>query len=488
MGNICSTNGETSTKPATFHKNTQTSSKLFENDLIRNSISRKHSAILTFFISKLKKHHKASLDIFFSIWKNFHELEISELPENEDLEGYEEEDPEVKLDKNNLVEAKDRINLENQQALKDCPLFPYVSKENLEKPLPVSFLFRFFEEMMDKKYEADVASLQVNRALTSIPEFFLDHLNRAYGLKKLAHKAMLQILKTIEILYSEGNSYVKVICRLLQIYDPQPLPIQLAWFLTKARVELNKILTSRKVTAKLKRSEEVHLIDAVNLVYSLFENDKFSRAKAVSLMKPKILNDEEFLEFKISNKLTRIGFTSEGLFMVLDNDMTGQVSFKTLIEFLKKNAEMILNELDVNVLKNNLDPKNYGFIAKDLFLAKFQVKSSADYQKNELLLVSKAMFLSTLIEVYKTIRLKDTAFLTFLFKQYKKTKISQTDFKEILLKLDNRLLNEQISDLYEESLIYNTDYSLDGVLLDSLIRTVFHYAIGRRGVRDFGNI
>ena len=44
--------------------------------------------------------------------------------------------------------------------------------------------------MMDKKYEADQADLQARRPMRTLTEFMWDHLNRVYGLKSLARKAL----------------------------------------------------------------------------------------------------------------------------------------------------------------------------------------------------------------------------------------------------------------------------------------------------------
>ena len=60
----------------------------------------------------------------------------------------------------------------------------------------LSSIFRFFEEMLNRKYDTDLASMNTNRALESIPDFFLRYLSRVYGLKKLAQKALSQMLVT----------------------------------------------------------------------------------------------------------------------------------------------------------------------------------------------------------------------------------------------------------------------------------------------------
>ena len=498
MGSICSICEETLTfkhyaKPVLQVKSTQTglwnTTEVDQSSDLGISVEKSQKAKLALVVHYAKKHVKRNLRKIFFTWKNFQYLDEDEQRALEDLEIFEEDEhPEVKIDRKILVDAQDKINSENLQVIKECPLYCYAEllPSNKEQAMPLSSLLRFFEEMIDKKYESDTANLLIKRPLASIPDFFLDHLVRVYGLKKLAQKAMWQMMKTLKQLSEQNHSYGKIMCRLLQVYDSQPIPTQLAWFMTRAQFEFKKVLSSKK-QLKIRRLEEIHLIEAVNLTYSLFETDKFSRAKAISMLKPKIMTEEEFLMFRIYNKIIRMGNTAEILFSVLDVEGTGSIQLKSFLEYIKKNLEVIMNQADVRMIQGNFDGKDSGVVSKEVFLAKLQVKPFPEYMKNEKLTISKSTFLYTLAEVYKIIQLRDTAFLSSMFTSYKKLKITQSEFSEILSKLETRLHHEQMRDYYEEAVLLNSDYSLDGVLLDALIKVVFKNGIGRRGIRDFSN-
>lgn len=498
MGSICSICEEKlifehQIKTIGHSKPTQTpmwnTDELEQNNQLGISAEKRQKAKMNLVFHYAKKHVKRNLRRALYIWKNFQCLDEDDQRGLEDLEIFEEDEhPEVKIDRKILVDAQDKINSENLQVIKECPLYPYAEllPSNKEQPMPLSSLLRFFEEMMDKKYESDTANLLIKRPLASIPDFFLDHLVRVYGLKKLAQKAMWQMMRTLKQLSEQNHSYGKIMCRLLQVYDSQPIPTQLAWFITRAQYEFKKILSNKK-QLRIRRLEEIHLIEAVNLIYALFDSDKFSRAKALCMLKPKIMTEEEFLMFRIYNKVIRMGNTAEILFSVLDVEGTGIIQLKFFLEYIKKNLEVIMNQAEVMIIQQNFDAKDTGVIPRDIFLAKLQVKPFPEYMKNEKLTISKSTFLYTLAEVYKIIQLRDTAFLSSMFTSCKKIKLNQSEFSEILSKLDPRLHHEQMRDYYEEAVLLNSDYSLDGVLLDALIKVVFKNGIGRRGIRDFRN-
>lgn len=52
--------------------------------------------------------------------------------------------------------------------------------------MPYVNIFRFFEDLMDKKFELDNSDIAANKRPQDIAEFMLEHLNRMFGLKKLA--------------------------------------------------------------------------------------------------------------------------------------------------------------------------------------------------------------------------------------------------------------------------------------------------------------
>ena len=365
-------------------------------------------------------------------------------------------------------------------------MLQYSTRSN-EQAMALNIVFRIFEELMDKKYEADQANFLTNRVPNSIPDFFIDHLKRVYGLKILAQKAMSQMMISLKELYDQNHNYGRIICRLLQIYDPQPIPTPLALFITKARHDMNKIIGSKKQGKRQNTLEEIQIIEAINLVYTLFETDKFSRAKGILLLKPKIMNEEEYLLFRICNKIIRMGQTIENIFIMFDEDSQGYLTRGNVIEGVKKILEISLSQQEIEMLNDTIDPKESNCITHDQFLGKLSLKQYLEQTKDQRLTISKSHFLGILIEIYNIVQIRDTAILTSIFKSYKKIKINQLEFLGMIGKIDNKISQDQSFILFKEALLLNDDCSLDGVTSDAFIKVVFKHAIGRRGLRDFRN-
>ena len=247
------------------------------------------------------------------------------------------------------------------------------------------------------------------------------------------------------------------------------------------------MISNKRQAKKLKKLDEIHLVEAINLIYLLFDTDKFSRGKAIQLLKPKIISEDEYLIFRICQKIIRMGQTAENVFSMFDCNSNGTLTKTMVIDNIKKILEISFTDNDIKSLMTILDPKDTNSISREQFLSKISIKHYLEQTKDERITVSKSHFLEVLIEVYHIVQIKDTAILTSLFKSYNKAKINQTDFTEIISKIDNKLSQDQAEFYYNSALLQNSDATLDGVTIDAFIKCVFQNSIGKRGVRDFSN-
>ena len=397
-----------------------------------------------------------------------------------------EENEDIEVSHRLLTEAEEMINSENLIVLKQNPLNNFNTSQCSEaKPIELLTVFRFCEEMLDKKYDVDLVSLKTNRPPESIPDFFINYLNRYYGLKKLAQNFMSQILVSLKNLYDENHSYAKTMCKLLQIYDPDPIPTQLAVFLTKARSKLQSI-SGKKQQKGSTKLDEVHLDEAMKLIYALLETDKFSRSRALLYLKPSSLTEEEYLMFRIGHKINRMGLTVENVFSKFDSEDQGYITKFQLYRNLMSILELSLSNEDVEALDSMLDLNNTDLITPEEFSNSFSTKFYLENKNDKSLIITRYQFFEALIQTYKIVQIKDTALLTHLFQDYNKPMISRDDFSAILLKLDSKLSCTSI-DSYFASLQTDDPSSEQCISLESLISCVFKYAIGRRGLRDFSN-
>ncbi|CAG9320877.1 unnamed protein product [Blepharisma stoltei] len=453
----------------------------------------------------MKKYSLQNLSASIDRWK-----EILEDPEHLETEGsvmfktiefdvtsiYDDDDN--KVNQAGVKAALDMLSEEQKATISENPLMIYYEahRGRGEKPMSIQNVFRFFEEMLDKKYEADCADLEAKRAPRTMPDYMMDHLIRVYGLKKIAHKALCQIIPTLEELNKKRHSLGILFSRLIQVIHHDPIPYQLALFLTKARIEFNKLVTNalkdmktRNIEAKAGKSDNdgaAFLIDVMNLIYNLFDTDRGSRGKAISLLKPERFTSEQFMVFRICHKIIRMGETAENVFAGFDVDRKdNEISRDQLIEGMRKELELAMPEDEATILFNVLDPKNTGKISRDTFLQKIDIKSHYENCKSLNLTIKKSKFWMVLIDVYKTVQIKDAAFLMSWFNSQGKTHLNFDEFKNYVLLLDPDLFPEEIQSYYDDGLRLNADASLDGLTSESFCKVIIRESIGGKGVRDF---
>lgn len=203
-------------------------------------------------------HH--GLNASFLMWKayeppmqmeNFDET-MSINSASTDGEVFEEniEKKDVKEAKNLLKEIK-RAYLEDNEVLKAYKKFGLGN----EKPMTRINIFKFFEELMDKKFITDEQDLAAKRIPRNMTEFMLEQLNRQFGLKRIAMKQLSQIIPGLHTLIEEKHAYGTLFCRMLQLFHPDPIPFNLAFYLTKIRMKFNELSEkAEKQQAALERS------------------------------------------------------------------------------------------------------------------------------------------------------------------------------------------------------------------------------------------
>mmetsp|Transcript_27901 Transcript_27901/g.27583 ORF Transcript_27901/g.27583 Transcript_27901/m.27583 type:complete len:569 (+) Transcript_27901:372-2078(+) len=408
------------------------------------------------------------------------------------------DDDDHKVNQDGVRAALGILSEEQKTAISENPLMIYYEahRGRGERPMSVHNVFRFFEEMLDKKYEADCADLEAKRMPRTMPDYMMDHLIRVYGLKKIAHKALCQIIPTLEDLNHRRNSWGILLSRLIQVIHHDPIPHQLALFLTKARIEFNKLVANAVKDIKTRKRETVtgqadkegsaFLIDVMNLVYNLFDTDRGSRGKAISLLKPESFTPEQFMVFRICHKIIRMGETAENVFSVFDVDRkNNEITRDQLIDGVRKILELAMPDDEASILFNVLDPKNAGRISRDTFLQKIDIKSHYEHCKSLNFTVKKSKFWMVLIEVYKTVQIKDTALLMAWFNAQGVTHLDFDGFKNYALSIDDDIEIEEIQSHYDDGLRLNSDASLDGLTQESFCKVIIRESIGGRGSRDF---
>ena len=404
---------------------------------------------------------------------------------------------------NEILSEMNKYVLENNPLLHELRSY---SIDESTKHMPIANLFKMFEEMMDRKYEVDCQDIKAKRKPRYMTEFLMEHLTRMFGLKKLAEKELGRLIPALRKLNEQKHPTAMLFCRLLQIFHPEPVPFHIAIFLTRTRWEFQKLVEKAAKGTSLKNQKRglkigpqakgnskdylggnALLANIFSLVYSLFENDKLSRAITISLLKPESVTMNDYLVFKICHKMAKMGKTAEQVFTDWDKDGGGSIDKEELLEGMKGYLDLYMTNHDIETLYNSLDPNNEGEIKSSVFYSVISIDKYAEMCKSEVYSCSKTKFCLILLEVYEKLQKRELDSLTKIFKTCGKELLDLGSFLNLMQKITTEINVMNASSMYQEAQLHS-GHAYSGINCAGFCKFVLDKAIGGRGIRDFRKI
>lgn len=344
-----------------------------------------------------------------------------------------------------------------------------------EKPMSYINVFKFLEEVMDKKFETDKKDIADLRQMRSMTEFIMEHLTRSFGINSLALKFLGQFIPGFHEIYMENHQYAIFFARLLQVFHPDPVSYSLSLYLVRVRMQFHPLIEKyerfmndqgKKQVASKKKGDtygrsayeaagtggKALLCDVIELIYNIFTGDRESGVKALELLKPAEASHEDFVAFKICHKMAKLGKTPEMIFTMLDKDGGGTIDANEFITGTKEDLDLWISDKNIEKLMKKMDLDGNGEIAKEEFMNRINMKVLMEWNKNPLWTVTKACFLITLVEVHKFKQRKLTAHLNPAFARYGKSALSKNEFSELISSYDSTINPSDMEKLYDESL------------------------------------
>ncbi|OMJ67847.1 hypothetical protein SteCoe_34882 [Stentor coeruleus] len=400
-------------------------------------------------------------------------IKIIDSPE-EDISDEELEERQLK---NEYKLADELLDEENKILIETNPIMiSYKQIEvKTEKPMTYTNVFKFLEELMDKKFETDKKDIKDLRLMRSMTEFMMENLQRQFGIQSLALKFLGQFIPGFYQIYSDGHKYGIFFARLLQLFHPEPVPYSLALYIVKVRKDFQvlidnfeRVMHDQGKTKELKKGAETFgksayeaagtgglalVADAIEFVYTIFAGDRESGTKALELIRPDNITQEDFVLFKICHKMAKLGETPELIFCRLDKDGGGTISIKEFIEGTKIDLDLWITDASIAKLLKQIDMSESGEITEEAFMNKINMKLFATLSKSPNWTVPKSTFLISLIDVYKFNQRKLAAHLNQSFSKFSKQFLDKEEFEELLMSYEPWLSPYDIDKLYNEALL-----------------------------------
>ena len=391
------------------------------------------------------------------------------------------------LRKAELLISEDFSNL-----IKTSPVWDLYLKhqDSTVAPMSIQKVLKLFEEMLDLKHAQDLRDLQEKRKPKTVPEFFIDFLNRSFGLKHLALKSLNQIMPVL--LNNVNSGVLELFCKFLHIKVIEPAGYTISLFLIKIRNDFNILMgkSGNKVGKGGRDSQNsqsflkveggaAYLSDVFVLVYSLFEKNRLARSLLVQFLQPESVSTEDYFLFHVCFKMARAPISPEELFDLIDSKKLKILPINTLVNGISRVLDLGLNSDTLKIIISILDPKSIGKINKESFALKLSQKAYLKNVKSEKFTVSKFRFLNCTLEVYNKLKLKNLAVILNNLKDTDQEFYEFEEFKSTVKRIDESVSEEFLEFLFEE--LANA-----GVGKDGIAKVLTEYSVGCRELKSFG--
>jgi len=362
-------------------------------------------------------------------------------------------------------------------------LFRAVSRT--ETPLLSQQTFKLMEDIMERKYEADLSARLRHSRPKPVPVFALEHLKRTIGNQKLAQKTLGQALICLLRHMREGQPYAELFCKILNIGVSDPISLELGVFIVKVRADFTKFsvnyyreLPDSQAAVDLEGGR-AFLVDIISYIYDLFEKDPKSGELALKLIKPQDVPIEQYVMFKICHKMAKTGVNAEGTFEIIDTNKTGVIEQEEFKDSLRKVLELWICPEDIQECFASLS-NSQPVLRRKGFLEKLNFKQYLQDGLSERFSISRARFLNVLVEV-SALRERQIASELFNLLGSDAT-ISQQQFSSVLASVDPGVEAERAEWLWQKAEELSAG---SAVSAKSVVRTLLRHRVGEYAESPF---
>lgn len=400
-----------------------------------------------------------------------------------------------------LEQAEALLSSEKQEAVTHNLILQNLQSASVptDKPLTYLNIFKFFEELMDAKFDVDSKDLKARRKPRGMTEFLMEHLNRQFGIKALAMKFLGQLVPGMQLLYNENIPYAVLFARLLQVFSPDPIPFQLAMFLTKVRVDFHRLMEKcskerEKKAATVKKTKgaqpvthgraaydlaatggEAFTSDAMMLIYDLFQNDPESGELALDLLRPERVSHSDYVLYKVCHRMGKIGMNPEAVFNLIDADHGGSIDEEEFVQGIKSSLELWIPEAEIRSVHAELAMN--GVLSKSAFLGKCSFDWYYSVVKSDDYITTKCQFLNVMIDVYARRVRHDTGMLIGLYESKNENPMTKDTLTNLLREMDPANTSERIEAIWSFGMEQAGDSP--GLLPAPFVKAMLKYRSGQ---------
>ena len=351
------------------------------------------------------------------------------------------------------------------------PLFRELERiQRRQPPMSESAVFRFLEQTMEEKFKLDVFRETAEQPYDPLPDFLLSHLYTQSGLKSVVGKTLSGLLGGLEKMAGNAHPYGRLLCRFLGIFDCGSIPSDLEVFLTKTQAAFCRAYpTYLKANADMGGSAP--LVEISDLLSLLFSSRWDSAGRVLAACKPPDLPEPDMVGILICGKLGKLGRDLKYLFVQIDTEKCGTVTYRQF-------AEGVRHVLGVPLTTGEMEGFWGGFQTERMTfqqLSTISFKELTQKAESKQALVTRLDLLTAIIHEYEYLHSIEHDRLLSIFRKNDTNGdgiLTLDEFRDLVKVLDPHATPPSIVLLFRKALDYVPD-NPDEVNIDAMLPEVF---------------
>ncbi|OMJ93950.1 hypothetical protein SteCoe_3009 [Stentor coeruleus] len=372
-------------------------------------------------------------------------------------------------------------------------LLDKVMRMKKEPPMIYANLWKLMEGLMEEKAKVDKLDLALKRKPRHIAEFTMDFLLSHYGLQSLANKQLKAMTMSLEELNKVNHPYGVLFCRLLGLFHPRPISLDLSVYLLAVQHLFNAIALSNKATKFANHYEilqyggHASIVDVMELIMKVCKNNRAVGERVIFSIHKESEYKLEIALLKVCGTMAKTGKKPKHFFDLLDNNSTNSLDYHEFVDGIRYTLGIWITQEEAEAICAYIDLNSNGVITMDEWVTRvdFNMYMQKIYAKESL--VTKVQVLNAFIEEFELEMIED---YNKLRQTIKIRSLDQIEFENYMRMVEPCLKDHEIIKMFEDirSIERTKNVSPEGFCIAVLKNKLGGYGIGSFDLKDIASI
>ena len=364
------------------------------------------------------------------------------------------------------------------------PIIERISKLRKEPAMTYSTVWRTIEALMIEKLKIDKIDIDLGKEPKNVSDYIFEFMYSKYGLQALGLKQIKALITSLEELYKINHPYAVLICRILGIFHPRPIPTKIATYLFIIQEHFAMITKKNKLKSEnfseiydiQQFGGEASIIDVVELIETIFKGRRDVGERILDKLHGDQPDKLEINLLKICGKLQRNGLNDDGFFEKLGAE-DGDLDYHDFIDGIRNVFDVWITQKDAEAICDLLDDKETGIISLKNWKKKINFIDLTEKIYSKPAMVTKIDFLNSIVCEYEYQVIEDYYKLRKLIK---KNSLNAKETSQYLSQIDSSLNLDTQERIFKEAAAHEGGHTNE-ITSEALCLIILKHNIGGYG-------